>query len=360
MNDDERAPVVQGIITVTDLLGLGKAAEKLTPAVAEIIKAIGAGAGRVYEPASIYLNERAQRAAERHNAVADAKAYLELTTRSPDVLEAMRERILGTEYRRQENIDAAETEALQIAQSAPSEPVREVHPDFMTEWVEGVKDVSDEMVRRYWAHLLAAAPATENGRVPKPVVDLLKLLDQDLCRDLEYYYMASFCTNGIVFGGLTLQNSMAQEVGLGLYTQRSAIETNDRTLRMVAQAGYFQVFQMGERATRLCELAFPEIDEGESLEEFYRTLPDSFRWLALSQSASRVTLELTDSRQRRHYFDIDLVGSQMIKAKRPNTALLEKLDLSTKVASETLRASLLRIADSLHYRGAESVAFIAL
>jgi hypothetical protein len=353
-------PIVEGRVSITDLFGLGAATKNLTPAVIEIIKAAGAGAGKVYEPASIYLNERAKGAAERHNALADAKAYLDLKTRSPAVLEAMKERVLGTEYRRQENIMAAQQEAIGIAFDNTSETVAEVHPDFMAEWVEGVKDVSDEMVRKYWSHLLAAAPMTKNGRVEKPVVDFLKSLDHRLCQDLETYYAASYCTNGVLFEGLNFQDSMAQEVGLGIYRQRLNIETNDRTLRIAAQTGHLQVFQMGERATKLCEIAFPEVDEEQSLAQFYGSLPERVHFVALSQSTTRLTFEIIDSRNSRHYFDLDFAGAQMVGAKRPNVGLLADLNLSTRASGENLRAALLPLGEYLHYRGAEQVKSVAL
>lgn len=44
------APIigVQGKMQVSDLLGLGKVAEKLTPAAVEILKAVSVGLGKLY------------------------------------------------------------------------------------------------------------------------------------------------------------------------------------------------------------------------------------------------------------------------------------------------------------------------
>jgi hypothetical protein len=358
VSDDEekRTAVVQGSVVVTDLLGLGKAAEKLTPAATEIVKAVATGLGTLYHPVATYLETVAKGAADRKVALNDAAAYLDLSTRSPAVLAAMRERLLGTEYRRQENIVAAQQQAVAIAQASPNKEARAVHPDFMAEWMEGVKDVSDDMVRSYWAHVLATAPATASGRVEKPVVDFLKLLDRELCQQLEFFYKASYITNGTLFDELSGANPLAQEVGLGAYAQRTRLETSDRTLRMEAQEGLFHVFELGERATRLCEIMFPEVDEEESLAHFYQSLPDIIRAIGLAESVARMTFEIRDGRQQRHLFDVQIVeGTILVPRGEQAAGVLRDMDLTSRACADELRAGMRAIADYLDYRGSERI-----
>lgn len=328
---------------------------------AEIIKAIGAGAGKVYEPASIYFNERANGAADRHNAIADAKAYLDLRTRSPAVLDAMKDRILGIEYHRQENIIDAEREAIGIAQDKQSRETREIHPDFMVEWMEGVKDVSDDMVRHFWAHLLAEAPSTEAGRVPKPVVDFLKLLDRELCELLQYLYCASLATNGRLFDE-ALRHSMAGEIGLGSVIRSGYFETSDRTLKMDAHAGDFPLFEMGARATMLCEIAFPVADEKDSLRNFYKSLPGIMRGIRYSSTVSHVTIEVRDSQDRRHLFDLQVAVNEAVKPRRHSDAagVMRDMKLEGKACADELRAGISEIADWLEYRGSENIHRLSL
>ncbi len=257
--DDAKPGVsVDGKLVITDLLGLGKAVEKLTPAVVKLIEAAQAGAGKIYEPAGVYLNSRAENAANRANALADAKAFINLETRSPAVMQAMRERILGIEYRRQENIQEAQLEAARISQKNTSERVHDINQDFFIDWIEGVKDVSDEQVRSAWAHILAGATSQPLGRVPKPIVDFLRQLDGELALRLKTAFEQSAATGFIPFSEAAV-GELAEEIGMGGRVMLRSVSVADGllTVYFIPQAGFFQ---LSSRAQQLARIIFPQPD----------------------------------------------------------------------------------------------------
>lgn len=266
MTEEEKSgPLVEGKITVTDVFGLGKAADKLTPAATKLIEVISGGLGKIYEPASIYLNARAGGAANRQVAIKDAQAYSAalLEHKDPVILDAMRDRILGREYQRQVNIGAVEAKAVEIAQESVVEDASPVDPDFMVEWTESVKDVSNEQLQSLWAHLLAAAPIQEGGRVPKPALDLLKLFDPAIAKEFEA--LLDQC----VFQGNSLPDFFAQgvigdyaeEVGIGTYKKVQTLTVKGEFINLEVEgtelAG-FNVFQVGARANQLARLVMPQ------------------------------------------------------------------------------------------------------
>lgn len=47
---DREQPLVKGEVTISDVLGLGKLAEKLSPVAQKVVDAVAGGLGKVYEP----------------------------------------------------------------------------------------------------------------------------------------------------------------------------------------------------------------------------------------------------------------------------------------------------------------------
>lgn len=361
MSNDDSKPLVEGNLVVTDLLGLGAATKNLTPAAAEIVKAIARGAGKVFEPASIYLNSRAQNAADRQNALADAKAYLQLQTRSPAVLEAMKERILHTEYRRQENISAAQAEALQIAQSAKIErPASEISPDFMAEWTDGVKDVSSKGLQHMWAQILASAPAQASGRIEKAVVDFLKLLDADTALELKSVYERSFYTTGMLPMIMARVSAVSVEVGLGRFVDVHEVSTLDDFVQFNSEEVPFHVFELSARARRVGELLFGDPGPALQTENMALNINDWIGALGISTSGSfTFQIRVRTSFKTTTVFAVHAFGGGIVRGGLGDIRTPDKvrdLPLPDQPYFEVFRAALKRLSDenSLIYVAEES------
>lgn len=184
MSDEEDKPASPALvsITVTDVLGIGKAAETLAPAGQKIAEAVGRLVEPVMSAAKIYLDARAEGTAQRHETKANLKQINQIEqilTESPELAGQMKARLVSTEMRRQANLHAVTTKALELTkQFSPDAEVHDVDPDFVQEWIEGVKDVSDKDVQNLWAAILASAPLRKEGRISKPALVLLQQLDQ--------------------------------------------------------------------------------------------------------------------------------------------------------------------------------------
>lgn len=360
MGEEEQAsPVsVEGKLSVTDLFGLGAATKHLTPAVTEIIKAVGGGIGKVYEPASIYLNERAKNAADRHDALADAKAYLHLTTRSPAVLEAMKERILGTEYRRQENIIDAQAEAIKIAQTKKTdEPVHEINPDFMASWIDGVKDVSETYVRNAWSRMLAEAPFLEGGRVAKPVVDFLKSLDSNLARALRDAHDASLITNGLIPYMMADADEIVEEVGIGGRVEISRLSLLDGHISLRSTHPMW-FFQMSVRARMLANLVFPPVADEVALKDFLKRLPHWLSSLTMSPTSQGLTLSVATGRNMHAYFSVRYYREDDAEAEEKARQRVAAFSEGT-VRAKLIKKMMVRLAGEgrLHYLNDENLAY---
>ncbi|MGZ9724265.1 DUF2806 domain-containing protein [Rhizobium miluonense] len=182
--DRDEVEVGQG--QISDILGIGKAAEKLAPAAIKVAEALQGVIAIVSEPATLYLSHRAEGAANRHEVLADAKAVLsidQMHASDPAMAASIKARLLATETRRETNIANGKRKAFAIAEGMPAgQAYRDIDPDFVQEWIEGVKDISSEELQNVWAELLAKAPSLPNGRVSKPAVELLKQFDANVVR----------------------------------------------------------------------------------------------------------------------------------------------------------------------------------
>ena len=206
------SPIATGQINITDVLGLGKASENLKP----VGKAVTEAFNHFFAPAGTYLNERASGAARRHEIKTDAKTLQHLQDQmadDPASLELVKARFLTTEIRRQTNIEEATLLAVQYAEThSADDAAQPVDEDFMAEWVDGVKDVSNKDVRQLWAKLLAEAPKLEDGRAPKPVLDLLKQFDRTVAQSFANF------TTLVIYGSVPAveNNKFWESIGLGV------------------------------------------------------------------------------------------------------------------------------------------------
>ncbi|WP_349956059.1 DUF2806 domain-containing protein [Rhizobium sp. ZPR3] len=169
-------------INVNDIFGFGKAAEKLSPTGAKIVEGLAKILDPALSSAKIYLEERARGAAIRHETKSNIRQIASvdsLLVSDPELAEQMRNRLVATEMRRRANIHQTVEKALTIAAGSNHDEIAQnLDEDFLQEWVEGIKDVSSEVVQSVWAALLANAPKQFTGRVSKPALELLKQFDQ--------------------------------------------------------------------------------------------------------------------------------------------------------------------------------------
>ncbi len=185
MTDDEKKSAhSQSLvsISVSDVFGIGKAAEKLSPAANKILEGLAKVVDPALSAAKIYMDERARGAAIRHETksnIQQINSIENLLVGDPQLAEQMRNRLVATEMRRQANIHHSVEKALALTATAtPERSLQDLDEDFVQEWVEGVKDVSNEIVQSIWAALLANSPAQLAGRISKPALELLKQFDQ--------------------------------------------------------------------------------------------------------------------------------------------------------------------------------------
>ncbi len=181
-SDPKAASLVS--VNVSDVLGLGKMAEKFSPAAVKVVE----GLGKILDPglnaAKVYLETRAKGAAVRHETkknLQQISSVDSILAADPNLAEAMKARLIVTELRRQSNIHNTAQKAISIANDIKDDEfIRELDEDFVQEWVEGVKDVSSDDVQKIWAALLANAPKYSSGRISKPSLELLKQFDQPI------------------------------------------------------------------------------------------------------------------------------------------------------------------------------------
>lgn len=162
---------------VKDLTGLGAAGEKA-------VEAIRAAIGVWYEPTRIRRKARAE---------SDALAiYTDAEIRRNKTLGRAAKRLAFQEYSRQQNIEAIADEALRRLPPKPPE----VSPatDWMAQFFDHCKDVSDEDMRDLWSRLLAGelgSPGTFSLRT----IDSVRLMSPDDAR-----LFRAFCRGLLRFG----------------------------------------------------------------------------------------------------------------------------------------------------------------
>lgn len=175
----------------SDLLGLGAAAK--SPAGKEIARAIGGPLGEAINTATTALLGR--RAAKIRSearvleAQSDAEARIITAHADEEVrtLRAAAQRLRSKEIRRQAAIETARDDAISIADQRNSGEIKEVDEEFAEQWVDGVKDVRSETVRKLYSRLLESQTRPGSNRVSGPSMQLMRNLDGHLAEQFAKF-----------------------------------------------------------------------------------------------------------------------------------------------------------------------------
>lgn len=290
-------------VMISDVLGIGKAAEKLSPAATKIVEGMGALFSPFIESSRVYLEARARGAAQRHETESNIRQLSrmdKLLASQPVLAEAMKERLILTELRRQDNLHAALREAVDAANNSEMTGAIKLDEDFLVEWMEGVKDISNEEARRIWASLLAAAPGTPEGRISKPAIDLLRQFDATICRCFvdcakQFIHLGLLSTKAPTdwapFGnplnqGLLVEMGVLETRGCSgiIVPGLGALNQVDLKPRFTGLLHTMEVYTFGQRARELAEALFPtpplleEEDVDHARAESFRMLVDDPLW----------------------------------------------------------------------------------
>ncbi|QUS54507.1 DUF2806 domain-containing protein [Pseudovibrio brasiliensis] len=239
-------PKVEKSPQVHDIFGFGKVAQ--SPAAKSIVE----GIGKLFDPVGQYMKIRAEGAALRYNTAADLALLKKFEAEGYDSsdLALVRDRFFSTELRRQANIESAVRLAIeQLDATQGSDTASEVDTDFFADWVEGVKDVSNQEVQKYWAKLLAATPKQDNGRLPKRLINFVKDIDEDVAREfsklseLLRYTRCAFPTQ--LFSQL---GKLGFEIDFRLLEEMGIVEVVN-SVRSI-DAGYFLMSQINSHPER--------------------------------------------------------------------------------------------------------------
>ena len=168
-------------VNVTDLLGLGKAAK--SRAADEIAKAIRNAFAVLTDPSRTLLLGFAETKVETNRITSTARAEVEALEIKLDAFERMKQRVVATELRRQHNIEAITTEAIEhLNRDHANDESRPIDDEWMARWLEGAKEASADEVRSMWARLLEAQALSTKNTVSGPSLVLLRNLDGNLAR----------------------------------------------------------------------------------------------------------------------------------------------------------------------------------
>jgi Protein of unknown function (DUF2806) len=182
-------------INVTDLLGLGKAAK--SPAGEQVARAFRNLLAVLTEPSRTLLVGLAETKVETHRITATASAKAEALEIEVDAFERMKQRVVATELRRQDNIETITAEAIEhLNQHHANDESRPIDDDWMASWLEGAKEASASEVRSMWARLLEAQALSARNTLSGPSLALLRNLDGNLARafsDFICYLYAYGC-----------------------------------------------------------------------------------------------------------------------------------------------------------------------
>lgn len=142
-----------------------KAIEKLIDVVSEAI-------GTLYEPRQIVRKAKAEAKAQSIVAMEQAKtkAIIEGDAKKAQYLDAINERLIKKEKRRQKNIEEVVSTAGEILEAEKDISNEPVNPDWVTRFFDIVQDVSDNEMQLLWGQILA-------GEIKKPQSYSLRTLE---------------------------------------------------------------------------------------------------------------------------------------------------------------------------------------
>lgn len=278
-DESQSSPKTGGLVNVNieDVFGLGKVAAQLSPAASKIAE----GLNRVLDPAlsaaKIFLEDIAAGAAQRHNTkknIQQINRMEKMLSADPALAEQMKARLVSTEMRRQANIHSTTMKAIELANRSEDTGTNvDLSDDFVQEWIEGVKDVSNEDVQSLWAALMANAPSTTAGRVSKPAIELLKQFDQATALMLGEYVKVWFSVGFPSTRTPVKWSPFGTEIDLSLLTEIGVLNTQSysrlamRGLGELSQVpsspsqllrfgSSMDVYSPGARAFELCSTIF--------------------------------------------------------------------------------------------------------
>lgn len=142
-----------------------KAIEKLIDVVSEAI-------GTLYEPRQIVRKAKAEAKAQSIVAMEQAKtkAIIEGDAKKAQYLDAINERLIKKEKRRQKNIEEVVSTAGEILEAEKDISNEPMNPDWVTRFFDIVQDVSDNEMQLLWGRILA-------GEIKQPQSYSLRTLE---------------------------------------------------------------------------------------------------------------------------------------------------------------------------------------
>lgn len=186
-------------------LNLPETAKALSAPVTKLIEVVAAGCGRLYEPTGIRRKARAE---------GDAAVILEgARGRVSELRDRAAQRLLDTEERRQQNIEAITEDAIKrLPGTVSDDPVDQ---DWAARFFSECQDISNEEMRSVWARLLAGEVARPGSFSPRTLWVLKNLtrreaqLFNELCKQ-------SFRVGGVLqpMVGVPERSSVLEEHGL--------------------------------------------------------------------------------------------------------------------------------------------------
>ncbi|EGR2840693.1 DUF2806 domain-containing protein [Vibrio cholerae] len=162
----------------------------LTKPATELIKRVSSAIGVLYEPTKIRRIAHAEAEAKLIAVNADIKAK-ELANRAAY-------RFSVQEIRYQENIESILSAAVQSANQKQVSYESHLDQDFIINFFESCKNVSNPYLQSIWGKLLSGS-ATENEDVSKQTLDVLRVLSASDAKKFQTYSSYLIQLNGIHF-----------------------------------------------------------------------------------------------------------------------------------------------------------------
>lgn len=161
---------------MNDLVGIGEASKAL-------LDHIAAAIGTLYRPRAIRLEEKAKADAKAYELVKTTEAYLAskklLESTEQDILKRASARIRAVEVQRQKNIEAVIDDVVKkIEAKGASSAASTIEDDWMSKYLDYVKEVSDQDIRGIWAEILARKAVKGKRSVSLLTLDSLRLLER--------------------------------------------------------------------------------------------------------------------------------------------------------------------------------------
>jgi hypothetical protein len=186
------------MVEISDLVGFKEPMTKL-------VECLRDATGVVYEPTRI-----------RRRAKAEADAALILVNaeiQKNDLLRKAAERLATTEIRRQENIEAIVSEASKVSRG--ENPESKPENDWINNFFEEAKDISDQDLQKIWANILGGE-IDSPGQFSRKTLAILKQIGKKEAAKFHKFCCLCWQSNaGDIFVPIDHRNrALAEECGL--------------------------------------------------------------------------------------------------------------------------------------------------